>query len=128
MSAQDTTPGHLLSTKAFAFLMLSNPSTRKSLLPNASFSANSLLPGLVAIKIDPSQPFNKKGEKKKKSIMYQVDGSSGRGYYIVLLAKCACMQIKIKKKILYFYKAVMEKEANGGWTRNGCFFELLAGY
>lgn len=60
--------------------------------------------------------------------MYQVDGSSGRGYYIVLPAKCACMQIKIKKKILYFYKAVMEKEANGGWTRNGCFFELLAGY
>lgn len=76
ISAQDTTPGHLLSTKAFAFLMLSNPSTRKSLLSDASFSANSLLPGLVDIKIDPSQPLNKKW---KKSIMHQADdGGSGR--------------------------------------------------
>ena len=56
MSAQDTTPGHLLSTNALAFLMLSNPSGLSPLLSAASFSAATLLPGFVDIRIDPSQP------------------------------------------------------------------------
>uniref|UniRef100_A0A9I9EM69 Uncharacterized protein n=1 Tax=Cucumis melo TaxID=3656 RepID=A0A9I9EM69_CUCME len=56
MSAQDTTPGHLLSTNALAFLMLSNASGLRPLLSTASFSAATLLPGFVDIRIDPSQP------------------------------------------------------------------------
>ena len=56
MSAHDTTPGHLLSTKALALLMVSNPSTLKSLLSWAFLSANILLPGFDDINIDPSHP------------------------------------------------------------------------
>lgn len=56
MSAHDTTPGHFLSTCSLAFLTVSKASTFKSLLSSASFSANSLLPGFDAIKIDASQP------------------------------------------------------------------------
>lgn len=57
MSAQDTTPGHLLSIKVLAFFMVSNPSTLRYLLLAASFSARILLPGLDIMSMDASQPF-----------------------------------------------------------------------
>lgn len=60
ISAQETTPGHLLSTNAFAFVMVSNPSALRSLLSTASLSANALLPCFVAIRIDPSHPYSQK--------------------------------------------------------------------
>lgn len=58
ISAQDTTPGHLFSTKDLAFVIVSKASTLSSLLSSASFSASTLLPGLVDINTDPSHPYN----------------------------------------------------------------------
>nr|DAD22733.1 TPA_asm: hypothetical protein HUJ06_024195 [Nelumbo nucifera] len=66
MSAQDTTPGHFSSTRAFAFLMLPNASTGRFLLSCASFSA--MLPGLDAIRIDASQPSTKQSWKKRRIV------------------------------------------------------------
>lgn len=58
MSAHETTPGHLLSTSAFAFFMPSNASTARFLLSCASFSARPPLPGFDDSKIDASHPYN----------------------------------------------------------------------
>lgn len=57
ISAQDTTPGHLLSTIPLALSMISYASAGISLLSCASFSASSLLPGLLDNKTDPSHPY-----------------------------------------------------------------------
>ena len=57
ISVQETTPGHLFSTKVLALIIVSNPSVLRSLLSSASFSANILLPGFVAMRIDASQPY-----------------------------------------------------------------------
>ena len=52
ISVQETTPGHLFSTKVLALIIVSNPSVLRSLLSSASFSVNILLPGFVAIRIE----------------------------------------------------------------------------
>ena len=54
ISAQDTTPGHALSSLAFASSIISNPLT--VWFGTAAFS-DTLLP-TVSIRIDASQPFN----------------------------------------------------------------------
>lgn len=68
MSAQDTTPGHLLSTNALAFFMLSNASTAKPLLSCASFSTSTLLPGFEDTNMDASQPYIKITKRQKLCI------------------------------------------------------------